>query len=46
MLFCKARRWSNDTYGTYQKRTDFTARGFVAHVNDPGLGVNLSLIHI
>lgn len=45
MLFCKARRWSNDTYGTYQKRTDFTARGFVAHVNDPGLGVNEGFAH-
>ena len=45
MLFCKARRWSNDTYGTYQKRTDFTARGFVAHVNNPGLGVNEGFAH-
>ena len=45
VLFCKARRWSNDTCGTYQKRTDFAARGFVAHVNDPSLGVNGGFAH-
>ncbi len=39
-LFSISRRWRNDTYGTYQHRTAFTERGFVAHVKDSSLGVN------
>ena len=39
-LFSETRRWQNDTYGTYQKRTNFTQRGFTAHVNDTCLGCN------
>lgn len=38
-LFSESRRWQNDTYGTYQHRTDFTRRGFVAHVKDCSLGL-------
>lgn len=44
-LFSETRRWSNDTYGTYQARTDFAARGFVAHVGDSRLGVNNRFPH-
>ena len=44
-LFSETRRWANDTYGTYQLRTDFTARGFVAHVKDSSLGVNNNFPH-
>lgn len=44
-LFSETRRWSNDTYGTYQARTDFAARGFVAHVKDSSLGVNNGFPH-
>lgn len=36
----ETRRWHNDTYGCYQKRTNFTEKGFVAHVKDPSLGCN------
>lgn len=32
-LFSETRRWRNDTFGTYQKRTDFSARGFEQHVD-------------
>ena len=39
-LFCKSRRWQNDTYGTYQYRTRFTNKGFIGHVNDTSLGIN------
>ena len=39
-LFSETRRWQNDTYGTYQQRTNFTKRGFTAHVNDTSLGCN------
>ncbi|HWQ98655.1 MAG TPA: PHB depolymerase family esterase [Clostridia bacterium] len=44
-LFSETRRWQNDTYGTYQKRTNFTARGFVGHVNEEILGVNRGCKH-
>jgi poly(hydroxyalkanoate) depolymerase family esterase len=44
-MFSEARRWRNDTYGTYQHRTDFTARGFTGHVNDSSLGVNHGYAH-
>ena len=39
-LFSETRRWQNDTYGCYQKRTNFTQRGFVGHVKDTSLGCN------
>ncbi len=39
-LFSPSRRWQNDVHGRYHHRTDFTARGFTAHVNDASLGVN------
>lgn len=45
MLFSLTRRWQNDVYGTYQKRTCFTQRGFVAHVKDTSLGVNNGFAH-
>ncbi len=44
-LFSETRRWSNDTYGTYQARTDFEARGFIAHVGDASLSVNNGFPH-
>jgi len=44
-LFSVSRRWQNDTYGTYQPRTAFTERGFVAHVKDSSLGVNNGFPH-
>lgn len=44
-LFSETRRWQNDTYGTYQKRTNFTARGFVGHVNEEIPGVNPGCKH-
>lgn len=44
-LFSRSRRWQNDTYGNYQHRTDFTARGFTAHVADSSLGVNNNYPH-
>lgn len=44
-LFSETRRWQNDTHGTYQKRTNFTARGFVGHVNDESLGINPGCKH-
>lgn len=44
-LFSETRRWTNDTYGTYQARVDFAARGFVAHVKDDSLGVNNGFPH-
>jgi poly(3-hydroxybutyrate) depolymerase len=44
-LFSKSRRWQNDTHGTYQVRTDFTTRGFTAHVKDTSLGVNNNFPH-
>ena len=44
-LFAQSRRWQNDTYGTYQPRTDFVARGFTAHVKDTSLGVNNNFPH-
>lgn len=44
-LFSETRRWVNDTHGTYQKRTNFTARGFVGHVNDESLGINPGCKH-
>ncbi len=39
-LFSETRRWQNDTYGCYQKRTNFTERGFIPHVKDTSLGCN------
>ena len=44
-LFSQSRRWRNDTYGTYQRSTAFTERGFVAHVKDASLGVNNGYEH-
>ena len=44
-LFSETRRWQNDTYGTYQKRTNFTERGFVGHVNEEIPGVNPGCKH-
>ena len=44
-LFSETRRWANDTHGTYQLRTNFTERGFVAHVKDASLGVNNGFAH-
>lgn len=44
-LFSPSRRWQNDVYGHYQPRTDFTARGFTAHVEDTSLGVNDGFAH-
>jgi hypothetical protein len=45
LLFSETRRWRNDTYGTYQKRTNFTEWGFVGHVNDDSLSVNNGFKH-
>lgn len=39
-LFSETRRWQNDTYGCYQKRTNFTEKGFVGYVKDSSLGCN------
>lgn len=36
----ETRRWQNDVHGCYQKRTNFTEKGFVGHVKDPVLGCN------
>lgn len=36
----ETRRWHNDTHGCYQKRTNFTEKGFVGHVKDTSLGCN------
>lgn len=44
-LFSRSRRWQNDTYGNYHHRTDFTDRGFQAHVKDSSLGVNNGFPH-
>ncbi len=44
-MFSETRRWRNDTYGTYQKRTNFSELGFVAHVKDTSLGVNDGFEH-
>lgn len=44
-LFGPSRRWQNDVHGHYQRRTDFTARGFAAHVQDTSLGVNDRFAH-
>ena len=44
-LFSETRRWQNDTYGCYQKRTNFTERGFVGHVKDSSLGINEGFGH-
>lgn len=45
ILFSETRRWQNDIHGTYQPRTDFTARGFTPHVKDTSLGVNNGFAH-
>lgn len=39
LMFSQTRRWRNDTYGIYQPRIDFAARGFVSHVDDTSLGL-------
>ena len=39
-MFSETRRWRNDTYGIYQPRIDFAARGFVSHVEDTSLGLS------
>ena len=44
-LFSETRRWTNDTYGTYQARTDFADRGFIPHLLDSSLGVNNDFPH-
>lgn len=44
-LFGPSRRWQNDVHGRYHHRTDFTARGFTAHVQDTSLGVNDGFAH-
>ena len=44
-FFSETRRWRNDTYGTYQKRTSFSEWGFTAHVKDSSLGVNDGFAH-
>lgn len=36
----ETRRWHNDTHGCYQRRTNFTEKGFVGHVKDTSLGCN------
>ncbi len=45
MMFSETRRWRNDTFGTYQPRIDFTAKGFVKHFEDDSLGVNNRFRH-
>ena len=44
-LFSETRRWQNDTFGTYQRRTNFTKIGFTAHVKDTSLGINNGFAH-
>lgn len=44
-LFSETRRWQNDTFGTYQRRTNFSQRGFTAHVKDTSLGINNGFAH-
>lgn len=44
-LFSRTRRWQNDTYGSYQHRTAFTKRGFIAHVGESCMGVNDNFRH-
>ena len=39
-MFSETRRWRNDTFGTYQERTNFSEEGFISHVNDTSLGTN------
>lgn len=34
LMFSETRRWRNTTMGTYQARTPFDERGFVAHVHE------------
>lgn len=41
----ETRRWHNDTYGCYQRRTNFTEKGFVGHVKDTSLGCNNGFAH-
>lgn len=45
LLFSPSRRWQNDVHGHYQHRTDFTVRGFTAHIKDASLGVNDGFEH-
>ena len=44
-MFSETRRWRNDTFGLYQPRIDFGAKGYVAHVKDSSLGVNNGFAH-
>ncbi|MBR0138263.1 MAG: prolyl oligopeptidase family serine peptidase [Erysipelotrichaceae bacterium] len=44
-MFSETRRWRNDTYGTYQQRTNFSEEGFVSHIKDTSLGVNDGFAH-
>lgn len=44
-IFSRSRRWQNDTYGSYQHRTPFTRKGFIAHVQESCLGVNDNFLH-
>lgn len=41
----ETRRWQNDVHGCYQKRTNFTEKGFVGHVKDTSLGCNNGFPH-
>lgn len=44
-VFSETRRWRNDITGTYQKRINFSEKGYVAHVKDDSLGDNNSFKH-
>lgn len=44
-MFSETRRWRNDTFGIYQPRIDFAAKGFVKHFEDGSLGVNNGFKH-
>ncbi len=44
-MFSETRRWRNDTFGIYQRRINFTEKGFTAHVNDTSLGDNNGMPH-
>lgn len=44
-LFSETRRWRNDTFGTYQKRTNFSERGFEQHVAEALSGLTDGSTH-
>lgn len=44
-MFSETRRWRNDTFGIYQRRINFTQKGFTKHVNDTSLGDNNGMPH-